>query len=57
MFQVGTLGDREEVSVQVDQLLGRLLPGHLLLVPCLDLPELRQSFHDHVVQLDRLLNL
>ena len=35
----------EEVFVQVDQLLGRLLPDHLLLVPCLNLPELRQAFY------------
>ena len=57
MYGVGTLGDQEEVSVQVDQLLGRLLPEHLFLVPCAGLPELRRSLHNHVVQLDRLLYL
>ena len=38
------------------QLPGRLLLEQLLLVPCLDLPELSQLFRDHVVQLDRLQN-
>ena len=42
--KVGTLCDREEISVQVGQLVGRLLPEHFLLVPCLDLPEFRQFF-------------
>ena len=51
------LGDQEEVSVQASQLLGRLLPEHLLLVPCLDLPELRQPFQDRAVELDPLLYL
>ena len=45
------LGDRVEAPVQVDHLLDRLLPGHLLLLPCPGLPELRQSFRGHVVRL------
>ena len=40
-YDVGTPGDQEEASVQVDQLLARLLPEHFLLVPRLGLPELR----------------
>ena len=53
-----TLGDQEEVSVLANQLLGQFYPRHLiLLLPCLDLPELRRSFHDRVVQLDPLLQL
>ena len=52
-----TLGDRIEASVQVDQLLNRPLPEHLLLVPYLDLPELRQSFRGYVVRLGPLLYL
>ena len=52
-----TLGDRVEASVQASQLLDRLLPEHLLLVPCLDLPELRQSFRGQVVRLGPLLYL
>ena len=51
------LGDQEKASVQANQLLDRLLPGHLLLVPCLHLPELRQPFHDHAVQPGPLLYL
>ena len=50
-----TLDDQVVTFVQIDQLLDRLLPGHLLLVPCLGLPKLRQSFHDRAVQLDPLL--
>ena len=38
------LGGQVEASVQTSQLLDRLLPEHLLLVPCLDLPALRRSF-------------
>ena len=34
-FIFRTLGDQKEVSVQADQLLGQLLPRHLLLVPVL----------------------
>ena len=52
-----TLGDQEEVSVQANQLLDQLHPRHLLILPCLGLPELRQSFHDRAVQLDLLLYL
>ena len=52
-----TLGDRVEASVQANQLLGQLLPRHLLIVPCLDLPELRQSFRGYVVRLGPLLYL
>ena len=52
-----TLDDQEEVSVQVDQRLGQLLPRHLPFRPCRGLPELRQSYHDRAVQLDLLLYL
>ena len=47
------LGDR----VEVFELLDQLLPGRLLLLPCLDLPELRHSFPDHGVQPGPLLYL
>ena len=50
-----TLGGPKEVSVQVDQLLDRLLPTHLFLFPRLHLPEHRQQFLDRAVQLDFLL--
>ena len=46
-----TLGDQEEASVQANLLLGQLLPRHLLLLPCVGHPELRQSFYDRAVQL------
>ena len=49
-----TLGERVKASVQVDQLLDQLLPGRLLLLPCLGLPELSQSFPDHAVRLGPL---
>ena len=51
-----TLGDQVEASVQVDQLLDQLHPGRLLL-PCLGLPGLRQSFPDRAVQHDPPLYL
>ena len=49
-----TLSCQEEVFVQANQLLGQLHPRHLLLLACLGLGELRQSFHDRAVQLDPL---
>ena len=52
-----TLGDQEEASVQANLLLGQLLPRHLVLLPCVGRPELRESFHDRAVQLDPLLYL
>ena len=45
-----TLDDQTVTLCQVDQLLGRLLPGDLFLHPCLHLQELRQSSPDRVVQ-------
>ena len=48
-----TLDDQVVAFVEVDQ----LLPGRLLLLPRLGVPELRQSFPDRDVQLNPLLYL
>ena len=48
------LGDQVEASVRANQVLGQ---RRILLLPCLDLPGLCQSFPDHAVQLDPLLYL
>ena len=58
LFNVARLSlCRVEASVQAIQLLGQLLPGHVLLLPRLGLPGLRQSFRGHVVRLGPLLYL
>ena len=52
-----TLDDRVDAFVQVDQLFDQSFPGRLLLLPCLGLPGLRQSFPGRAVQLDPPLHL
>ena len=52
-----TLADRVEAFVQANQLLDRLLPKNLFLVPGLGIPRLRQSFPDRVVRIGPLLYL
>ena len=49
-------GNQKDGFVRANQLLGQLLPRRHLLVPCVDLPELRQS-PDRAVQLDPPLYL
>ena len=51
------LDGQVEASVQTSQLLDRLSPEHLLILPRLGLPRLRQSFPDRAVELDPPLDL